>query len=139
MWCLATNHTVIRDQFTILPTPDLVITHIDSIATSKGYSRGRDPIIGPLEEDPRDLDYLSPLPTMMALPKDTGGVIHLADNPSIMSDEGVNEYPASSEAMSPAANNVATDTTTDHHNNTPDAAESLLELARGRAEIALTM
>lgn len=45
--------------------------------------------------------------------------------------------------MSPAANNVATDNTADHHNDTPNemdnAAETLLELARGRAEIALTM
>ena len=40
MWCLATNDTVIRDQFTILPIPDLVITHIDSIATNEGYAPG---------------------------------------------------------------------------------------------------
>ena len=150
MWCLATNHTVTRDQFTILPTPDLVITHIDSIATSEGYSRGKDPINGPLETDPRDLDDLSPLPTMMALPKDSGDVIHLADNTSIVSDEGVNEPSAAIAALPPTASTITTENTaTENLNDTrveiDTAAETLLELARGRnspegtEEIALTM
>ena len=137
MWCLATNHTVTRDQFTILPTPDLVITHIDSIATSEGYSRGKDPINGPLETDPRDLDDLSPLPTMMALPKDSGDVIHLADNTSIVSDEGVNEPSAAIAALPPTASTIATENTAaenlnDTRGEIDTAAETPLELARGR-------
>ena len=35
MWCLATNATVTRDQFKILPMPDLIVTHITSIAASE--------------------------------------------------------------------------------------------------------
>lgn len=136
MWCLATNHTVTRDQFTILPIVDLVNTHIDSIATSEGYSRGRDPIIGPLEVDPRDLDDLSPLPTMIALPKDSG-VVHLADDPLIIPYEGVNGLSAPIEVTSQALNALtpapiaATENTTDTVDEIDTAAETLLEFARG--------
>ena len=89
IWCLGTNRTVKRDQITKLPTPDLVIAHINSIATSEGYSRGSEPDVGPLESDPRGMDELSPLPTMMALP-DSAGAVHLADSISTVLDEGVN-------------------------------------------------
>lgn len=42
MWCLATHQTVIKDQFKILPIPDLVIQHITSLAASEGYTRDTD-------------------------------------------------------------------------------------------------
>ncbi len=149
MWCLATNRIVKRDQFKKLPMPDLVIAHINSIATSEGYTRSSEPDNGPLESDPRDLDILSPLPSMMALHDDTG-IVHLADSTSPAPDEGVNEpEPAGAlaemtmgggsstrlvgstiAAIAPAAD------TTDQHvanqdtvNETSSAAAILLELA----------
>ena len=90
MWCLSTDHVVTRDQFKIIPMPDIIVNYITSKAISEGYSRGADPDIGPLEADPRNIDTLSPLPTMMAL-NDDAGVIHLADISSNMSNEGVIE------------------------------------------------
>ena len=36
MWCLARNATITRDQFKILPMPDLVVTYITSLAESQG-------------------------------------------------------------------------------------------------------
>jgi hypothetical protein len=85
-----TNRIVKRDQFKKLHIPDLVIAHINSIATNEGYNRGSEPDNGPLESDPRDLDILSPLPSMMALHDDTG-IVHLTDSTSPVPDEGVNE------------------------------------------------
>lgn len=111
MWCLATNRTVKRDQFTKLPTPDLVITHINSIATSEGYSRGSEPDNGPLESDPRDLDDLSPLPSMMALP-DSAGLVHLADTITAASEEGVNA-PTGTTGTTMAADTSTTSHTAD--------------------------
>ena len=41
MWCLATNATVIRDQIKISPMPDLVVSHITSLAESQVHARHR--------------------------------------------------------------------------------------------------
>ena len=38
MWCLATQTVIVRDQFRILPMPDLVCTYISQIANLEGYS-----------------------------------------------------------------------------------------------------
>ena len=84
--------------------PDIVINFITSIAVGEGYSRGSDPIAGPLESDPRDLDTLSPLSTMMSLPDDSS-IIHLADIPNTMSNEGVIE-PQLSSAIEPAVSSA---------------------------------
>ena len=43
MWCLATNATVTRDQFKILPMPDLIVTHITSIAESQAFNANHQP------------------------------------------------------------------------------------------------
>lgn len=147
MWFLATNRTVKRDQHPKhpkLPTPDLVIAHINSIATSEGYFRGSEPDIGPLESDPRDLEELSPLPTMMALP-DSAGVVHLADSILTFSDEGMNrpaemtmEVDTSSAAATTASathtadameDNVTAGTNQESTNEMSSAATTLLELA----------
>lgn len=42
MLALATGKIVVRDQFTILPTPQLVINHINQKALAEGMQRGRD-------------------------------------------------------------------------------------------------
>lgn len=150
MWCLATNHTITRDQFTVLPTPDLIITHINSIATSEGYSRGSDPDIGPLEIDPRNLDELSPLPTMMSVPNNEG-IVRLADNPSIITDEGVNKLDLTTSiepthsASEGNTSTTAIGSTIDTSAEIDTAAETLLDMARGTIlpdgndEVALTM
>ena len=41
MWCLATNATIIRDQIKILLMPDLVVSHITSLAESQGHALHR--------------------------------------------------------------------------------------------------
>ena len=52
MWCLATHQTVIKDQFKILPIPDLVIQHITALAASEGYTRDTDLDLGNLDVPP---------------------------------------------------------------------------------------
>ena len=43
MWCLGINTTITKDQFKILSMPDLVVTHITSLAAMEGLTRGIDP------------------------------------------------------------------------------------------------
>ena len=122
--------------------PDIVINFTTSIAVGEGYSRGSDPIAGPLESDPRDLDTLSPLSTMMSL-LDNAGMIHLADLPNVRSNEGVIE-PAAPSAIEPAVSQrkaqgraaqpepVIVDTSNDGNEEPHDvsaAAAALLDLA----------
>ena len=38
MWCLATQSVIIRDQFRILPMPDLVCSYISQLAGVEGYA-----------------------------------------------------------------------------------------------------
>jgi hypothetical protein len=136
MWCLATNRIVKRDQFKKLPMPDL-IAHINSTATSEGYTRGSEPDNGPLESDPRDLDILSLLPSMMALHDDTG-IVHLADSTSLVPDEGVNEpEPAATTTMdggssTTSATAPAADTTDEHVANQDAANETSGPVGTGR-------
>jgi hypothetical protein len=98
-----------------------------------------------LESDPRDLDILSPLPSMMALHDDTG-IVHLADSTAPVPDEGVNE-PEPAGALAETTMSVgsitrvigsttaAADTTDDQVanqdavNETSSAAAILLELS----------
>ena len=90
MWCLATNATVTKDQFKILPMPDLVVTHITSLAATEGFKRGTDPDVGPLEadNDDRDMQLAAPLPDMMAI-DGRNGVVQLADHYAIAPAAGV--------------------------------------------------
>ena len=44
MLCLATNAIVTRDQFVVLPMPDIVTKHITLAAETEGYSRSTDPM-----------------------------------------------------------------------------------------------
>ena len=94
MWCLATNHTVIKDQFKILPMSDLVIQHINRLASSEGYTRDTDLGLGSLaptnNNDPdTDLQVVeAPLPDMMAI-DGRSELVQLADHSAITPDEGV--------------------------------------------------
>ena len=56
MLCLATNRTITRDQFKVLPMPDLVIQHITAIAASEGYTRDTNLDLGPSVEPDHDHD-----------------------------------------------------------------------------------
>ena len=84
MWCLATNATVTRDQFKILPMPDLIVTHITSIAASEGFTRAIDPDVGSLDVGPHDKDMqlAAPLPDMMIIVC-RDGAVQLADHYAI--------------------------------------------------------
>ena len=69
MWCLATSHTVIKDQFKIVPMSDLIIKHINTLAAAEGYTRETDLDLRPpaaADDDP-DLQLAAPLPDMMAI------------------------------------------------------------------------
>ena len=71
VWTLRTKKVVIRDQFRVLPRPDIVIGHLDQLAT--GYSRGSDPSlensIPPDNEDDFEdvIQELPAFPDMMAI------------------------------------------------------------------------
>jgi hypothetical protein len=39
VWTLRTKQVKVRDQFRVLPTPDIVIAHLNKLAASDGYSR----------------------------------------------------------------------------------------------------
>jgi len=59
---LATNRVITRDQFIVIPMPDLVVTYLTACARKEGYTRSA--------ADP-GMDYsfnhISPLPTQMAI------------------------------------------------------------------------
>ena len=65
MLSLSTMKIITRDQFTVLPMPDLVISYLNNLAEAEGYSRGDDPSLGPLQDVEDDLPDLSMMPTMM--------------------------------------------------------------------------
>ena len=92
MLCLATNRTITRDQFKVLPMPDLVIQHITAIAASEGYTRDTNLDLGPSVEPDHDHDMqqLAPLPDMIAI-DGRSGTVQLADHSAIAPDEGVND------------------------------------------------
>ena len=92
MWCLRHNSTIIRDQFVILPMPDLVAAHITAIANQQGYQRGLNPDVGPLQFDDRDEQHNAAfqLPNMMAIDGRADGV-HLADNHHLVAEAGVTD------------------------------------------------
>lgn len=52
---LSTLHTIVRDQFTVLPMPDEVIHFLNATATRQGYRRGKDePILGVVDDAAND-------------------------------------------------------------------------------------
>jgi hypothetical protein len=65
MLSLSTMKIITRDQFTVLPMPDLVISYLNNLAEEEGYSRGDYPSLGPLQDDENDLPDLTMMPTMM--------------------------------------------------------------------------
>lgn len=85
MWCLSAKTTITRDQFKILPMPDLVVTHITSLAALEGFTRGIDPDVDPLETDTDDGDML---PNIMAIGS-RGRAVQLADHNAMAPDAGV--------------------------------------------------
>ena len=91
MRCLVTDHTTARDQFQILPMPDLVIQHITSLAASKGYRRTTDLDLGVITATTpdQDLQTTAPLPDMMPI-DNLPRIVQLADHYVITPDEGVN-------------------------------------------------
>ena len=91
MWCLSTNATVTRDRFKILPMPDLIVTHIISIAASEGFTRGIDPDLGPLDIGSYDkgMQLAAPLPDMMMVTGGNDRAVQLADHYAIAPDAGV--------------------------------------------------
>ena len=70
--------------------PDLIVTHITSIAASEGFTRGIDPDVGPLDVGPHDKDMqlAAPLPDMMII-GGRDGAVQLADHYAIAPDAGV--------------------------------------------------
>ena len=70
--------------------PDLIVTHITSIAASEGFTRGIDPDVGPLDVGPHDKDVqlAAPLPDMMMF-GGREGAVQLADHYAIAPDTGV--------------------------------------------------
>ena len=68
VWTLRTKQVKVRDQFRVLPTPDIVIAHLNKLAASDGYSRGSDPSLDssvPLDDEDDDIeDVLQQLPAL---------------------------------------------------------------------------
>ena len=71
VWTLRTKKVVIRDQFRVLPMPDIVIAHLDQLATADGYSRGSDPslenFLPPDNEDEIEDDIADAIQELTAL------------------------------------------------------------------------
>ena len=87
MLCLATNTIVTRDQFVVLPLPDLVATYITSMAEEEGYSRGSDVDVEfQPQVDNRDNDDI--LPHMMPI---DNRMVQPADRAQVLPGAGVNE------------------------------------------------
>ena len=76
----ASNAAVTRDQFKILPMPDLVVAHITSLAELQVYTRGIDPYVGPLEAENADSDMqlAATLPDMITIDR-RNRVVQLVD------------------------------------------------------------
>ncbi len=68
VWILSlrSNQVVTRDQFVLLPMPDLVIQKIREKAHRQGYTRGEDPTFEFLDILEKE-DYDGQLPEMMAI------------------------------------------------------------------------
>lgn len=92
MLCLATDRTITRDQFKVLPMPDLVIQHITAIAASEGYTRDTTLDLRPSVEPDHehDMQHLAPLPDMIDI-DGRSGTVQLADHSAIAPDEGVDD------------------------------------------------
>ena len=84
MFCLATNATVTRDQFKILPMLDLVVAHTTSLAESQVYICGINPYVGPLEAD----NAAATLPDMITVDR-RNRVVQLADQYAIAPAAGM--------------------------------------------------
>ena len=110
MLCLSTNSVVTRDQFRVLPMPDLVVRHLNSIAESEGYTRGLDPTVGDLEPDHRPTDVTVPLPDMLRI---DGNVPQDQSMSTTTPEVGVDEETAASQSASSTAWDEA-EATADH-------------------------
>ena len=130
MWCLATHQTVIKDQFKILPIPDLVIQHITSLAASEGYTRDTDLDLGPLDVPPdhQEMQQAAPLPDMMTI-DGRPGLVQLADLSEIAPDEGVdNDNENDSEPTAAGIHEIQSDTDADFmHNGNGQTSDHLTD------------
>jgi hypothetical protein len=95
-------HIVTRDQFRVLPTPDLVASHLTSLAEAEGYVRGMDPTVGDLEEDLRPPAV--PLPTMLRFDEN----VPLQQSVPVAPDVGVENVDHSAENVDHSADQAAT-------------------------------
>jgi hypothetical protein len=86
MWCINSNTTITRDQFTILPMPDIVRNHITSLALSEGFTRGADPIVDQVPRVDDTTDVVQP--EMMDIVNRNNMLP--ADETSILPEAGVN-------------------------------------------------
>ena len=70
--------------------PDLIVTHIASIAASEGFTRGIDFDIDTLDVEPydKDMQLAAPLPDTMII-GGRDGAVQLADHYAIALDAGV--------------------------------------------------
>ena len=119
MWCLNTNAVITRDQFTILPMPDVVSNYITARAEKEGYSRSEDPVMDSslFDQDNDDVEAdLAPLlPDMIAIDNRDDGIVPQARDTSVVLDAGVGVTGVANEvtvAETGAANIEATEITT---------------------------
>ena len=83
VWTLGTKQVKVRDRFRVLPTPDIVIAHLNKLAASDGYSRGSDPSLDssvPLDDEDDDIEdvlqQLPALPDMMPIDGRADASVH---------------------------------------------------------------
>lgn len=78
MWSLATRKVITRDQFRVIPMPDVVIEYLTGLAQKQGFSRKDDPTLlhvgGDLGDDSDGEDGGPDLPDMMRIDGRPGGL-----------------------------------------------------------------
>jgi hypothetical protein len=67
MYCIPTARIVTRDQFTVLPMPDEIVQHLNSLAAADGLRRGSEPDVLP-EPSPVPAPVLPRMQSIAQLP-----------------------------------------------------------------------
>jgi hypothetical protein len=112
MWCLSTDRVVTRDQFVVLPMPDIVINHLDSIASAQGYSRYSEP-----DRSPPQSPNILPLTDTESVPLSTG--VSMRDDEQ--SDQLMDQERRATEAVHvPSAIDTTPPAETSDHTETTD-------------------
>ena len=70
MWCIQSDRVITRDQFTILPMPDLLIAAINKRAEKEGYARGSEPNFKSVAEQGTDGEEPGPPQEATMMPID---------------------------------------------------------------------